>query len=325
MMVMTSRKSGNRFLTLLAIFIILAFGMPSLAASAKAAQMTFASPEEAVKSLVAALRNEDNKKLLAILGPGSGAIVSSGDPVADKAGRERFVKLYDEKNVIEGADTGKAVISIGNEDYPFPIPVVKKGNRWRFDAKAGKEELLNRRIGRNELEAIDVLHTYVVAQHEYAAKDWNNDGVWEFAQKIRSTPGKKDGLYWTAKEGEEESPLGPLAAQAAGEGYTKEHTAFHGYYFKILKAQGPHAEGGAFDSVVNGKMILGFGLMAYPAQYGASGIMTFIVNQNGVVYQKNLGRDSASLVKKMERFDPDNSWKKVDQGDISSAPTRGEH
>lgn len=312
MMVMTYRKSGNLFLPLLAILIILATASPSLAASAKTSQKSFASPEEALNSLVVALKNRDKKNLLAILGPGAREIVSSGDPVADKAGRAQFVKLYEEKVVIEGADSGKAVFSLGNEDYPFPIPVVKKGNAWRFDAKAGKEELLNRRIGRNELNVIEVLQAYVDAQRDYAAKDRNGDGIWEFAQKIRSTPGKRDGLYWATREDEEESPLGPFAAKAANEGYSKKNTAFHGYHYRVLKAQGPHAEGGAFNYVVNGRMMLGFGLVAYPAQYGASGIMTFIVNQNGVVYQKNLGRNTATAAAKMTHYDPDKTWKKVE-------------
>lgn len=312
MMLLTSRKSGNLLLPLLAILIILATGAPVLAASAKTSQKSFASPEEALNSLVVALKNHDKKNLLAILGPGAREIVSSGDPVADKAGREQLVKLHEEKVVIEGADSGKAVFSLGNEDYPFPIPVVKKGNAWRFDAKAGKEELLNRRIGRNELKVIEVLHAYADAQREYAAKDRTGEGVGEFAQKIRSTPGKRDGLYWATREDEEESPLGPLAAKAADEGYSKENTAFHGYHYKVLKAQGPHAEGGAFDYVVNGRMVLGFGLVAYPAQYGASGIMTFIVNQNGVVYQKNLGRNTAMVATKITRYDPDETWKKVE-------------
>ncbi len=222
----------------------------------------FASPEEALQSLVKAVRSNDTKALIAILGPGSKQIISSGDPVADKNGRERFVRLYDEKVVIEGAETGKAVFSIGNDDYPYPIPLVKKGTAWRFDTKAGKEELLNRRIGRNELEVIEILRTYVDAQREYFATDWDGDNSTEFAQKIRSTPGKKDGLYWPAKEGEQLSPLGPLAAKAAKEGYSKENTALHGYYFRILTGQGKDAEGGAFDYIVNGKMILGYAMVA---------------------------------------------------------------
>jgi len=305
-----------QLLLLLVLFIVFTAGGTALAASKKNPQKFFASPEEAVQSLVAAAKNNDKKKLLAILGPGSQTIVSSGDPVADKAGRERFIKLYEEKNTIEGADTGRAVLTMGNEEYRFPVPVVKRGTSWYFDAKAGREELLNRRIGKNELEVIDILREYVDAQREYAAKDWDGDGVTEFAQKFRSTPGKKDGLYWETKEGEEESPFGSLAAKAAQEGYAKakntKPSPFHGYYFKILKAQGDEAEGGAFDYVVNGKMILGFALVAYPAQYGASGIMTFIVNQNGVVYQKDLGRKTATIAAKMTRYDPDKSWKKVE-------------
>jgi hypothetical protein len=220
MIAMTSRKTFVPLLPLLALLFILTNGAPGLAASSGKAQKSFVSPEDAVKSLVAAVRNNDDKNLLAILGPGSKAIVTSGDPVADKAGRERFVRLYDEKNAIEGADSSKAVLSIGNEDYPFPIPVIKKGNTWHFDAKAGKEEILNRRIGRNELDVIDVLRAYVDAQRDYASRDPSGTGVMEFAQKIRSSTGKKDGLYWEVKEGEEESPFGPLAAKAAAEGYS---------------------------------------------------------------------------------------------------------
>jgi hypothetical protein len=306
------RKSSISLLLPLMLLVVLASAMPVLAASAKNTKNSYATVEEAVKSLVQAVRSNDTKELLAILGPGSQEIISSGDPVADKSGRERFVNLYDEKNVIEGADTGRAVLSLGNEDYPFPIPVVKKGKVWRFDTRAGKEELLNRRIGRNELEVIDVLRAYVDAQREYATEDRDGDGVLEFAQKIRSTPGKKDGLYWATKEGEEASPLGPLAAKAAQEGYTKEDTALYGYHFKILKAQGKDADGGAFDYLVNGKMILGFAMVAYPAQYGSSGIMTFIVNQNDIVYQKNLGKNSARIAASMKLFNPDSSWKKVE-------------
>jgi Protein of unknown function (DUF2950) len=299
---------------LAALVVVLTAG--SVQAAAKTPRKFFVSPEEAVQTLVAAAKSNDRKELLTILGPGSQPIVSSGDPVADKSGRERFVKLYEEKNAIEGAETGRALLTIGNEEYRFPVPIVKKGSSWYFDAKAGREELLNRRIGKNELEAIDVLHEYADAQREYASRDWNGDGVTEFARRFFSTPGKKDGLYWEAKEGEEESPFGALVATATQEGYAHSKNAkpspFHGYYFKILTAQGKHAEGGAFDYVVNGKMILGFALVAYPAQYGASGVMTFIVNQNGIVYQKNLGSKTATVAKKMKRYDPDPSWKKVE-------------
>jgi len=310
-MFMKFRKTNIFLSLLLSMLVVLASGA-ALAASGKNAQKSFASPEEAVKSLMQAVRSNDTKLLLAILGPGSKEIVSSGDPVDDKATRERFATLFDEKNTIDGAESGRAVLTFGNEESRFPIPLVKSGKVWRFDAMAGKEELLNRRIGRNELKVIEVLQAYVDAQREYAATDWEGDGSWEYAQKVRSTPGKKDGLYWSTKEGESESPLGPLAAEAAREGYGKENTALHGYYFRILKGQGKDASGGAFDYVVNGKMVLGFAMAAYPAQYGSSGIMTFIVNQNGIVYQKNLGKNSARIATSMARFNPDKSWKKVE-------------
>ncbi len=314
MLAMTDRKIFIPLFQLLALVIVLVVALPGQAATPKKAQKSFGSPEEAVKGLVAAVKNHDRNEALAILGPDSPDIVNSGDPVADRAGQERFVRLYEENNVIEGAESGKATLIIGNEAYPFPIPLVKKGKKWRFDTRAGKEEILNRRIGRNELDVIDVMRAYVEAQREYASKD-RGGGSMAFAQKIRSTPGKKDGLYWKAGEGEEESPLGPLAAKAAGEGYKTSGESpipFHGYYFRILKAQGKDADGGAFNYVVNGSMILGFAMVAYPAHYGSSGIMTFMVNQNGVVYQKDLGKDTPEIAAAMKLYNPDKSWKKVE-------------
>jgi hypothetical protein len=311
-MIMTFKKISFSLLLLPALFVVLASAVSAPAATARHAQKSFASPEEAVKSFIEAVRGNDSKAILAILGPGARDIISSGDPVDDKSVREGFVKRYEEKNSIEGAESGRAVLSVGNEDSPFPIPLVKKGNVWRFDTRAGKEELLNRRIGRNELAVIEVLRAYVDAQREYVAKDRDGNGTTEFAQKFRSAPGKKDGLYWAAKEGEEESPMGPFAAKAAKEGYSKESTAFHGYHYRILKAQGKDAEGGAFDYLVKGKMILGFAVVAYPAKYGNSGIMTFIVNQNGNVFQKNLGRKTSTIASSMKLFNPDPSWKKVE-------------
>ena len=318
-MISTTNRYVTRILLLWAVICVVmaAAAQPVQAATAKPAQKSFASPEEAVKDLVGAVRSGDNKELSAILGPGSEKIVTSGDPVADKAGRERFVRLFDEKNGIEKAGDGKAVLSIGKDDYPFPIPVVKKDNGWLFDTRAGQEEILNRRIGRNELEVIDVMQAYVEAQRDYASMSRSGGKVeMEFAQKIRSTPGKKDGLYWEVKEGDEESPFGPLAAKAAGSGYTvkgEQPVPYHGYLFRILKAQGNAADGGAFDYVVNGKMVLGFAMVAYPAEYGASGIMTFIVNQSGIVYQKNLGKSTGKVAAAMKQYNPDKSWKKIEQ------------
>jgi hypothetical protein len=255
---------------------------------------------------------------LAILGPGGKELTSSGDEVADKEGREKFLNAYDEMNKLEQESADKIVLHVGTDDWPLPIPIVEKDNKWIFDTKAGKEEILNRRIGRNELNVIEVLHAYVDAQREYASSDCKGGGVVEFAQKFISTEGKHDGLYWEAKEGEEMSPLGPLVAQAANEGYAEKaeginFSPFHGYYYKILKGQGKHATGGIYDYVVKGKMILGFALVAYPAQYGNSGVMAFIVNQEGVIYQKDLGKNTEKIAKAMKKFDPDKTWKKVEE------------
>jgi len=313
------KKSGTLCLTVLTIIItvvILLSGTysPSLAKSMR--QKSFASPEEAVNALVAAVKADDRKGLLALLGAGGKELMSSGDEIADKAGREKFLKAYDEMNKLEKVSANKMVLHIGKVDWPLPIPIVEKSNTWVFDTKAGKEEILNRRIGRNELNVIEVLHAYVDAQCEYANKNLNGDGVKQFAPKIISTEGKHDGLYWQAKEGEEMSPLGPLVAQAAKEGYANRVdgitlSPYHGYYYEILKGQGKYATGGAYDYVVKGKMILGYALVAYPAQYGNSGIMTFIVNQEGVIYEKNLGKNTVSIAKAMKKFNPDKTWRKT--------------
>lgn len=296
------------------ILVILTLAIFAGSAFAKTAekQRTFGSPEDALQALAAAVKSNNDKELVAILGPGSGDLISSGDKVDDKRGKERFLKSYEEKNSIEAGGDNKAVIHIGSQDRIFPIPVVKKGSRWLFDTKAGKEEILCRRVGRNELNVIDVLNAYSDAQREYASKDRDGDGILEFAQRLISTKGKKDGLYWDAKEGEEESPFGPLIAKAAQEGYKEQPFPFHGYYFRIIKAQGPHAKGGAFDYVAKGHMVLGFGLLAYPAKYGSSGVMTFVVNQEGVIYQKDLGKKTARAVTGM-RYDPDKTWTKAEE------------
>jgi hypothetical protein len=279
-------------------------------------QKSYASPEEAVKALVDAVKADNNDELLAIYGPGSEDIISSGDEVADKTHRERFVSAYAEMNKLEKEGPDKVVLHVGSRDWTLPIPIVKRGETWIFDTNAGREEILNRRIGRNELNVIEVLYAYVHSQHEYASKDRDGNGTLEFAQKLVSTNGKHDGLYWEAKEGEEMSPFGPLVAKAAKEGYTvkqdDESSPYHGYFYKILKGQGKNAPGGQYDYVVNGKMVLGFALVAYPAKYRSSGIMTFIVNQEGVVYEKDLGMDTAKIiVESMKRYDPDSTWKKL--------------
>jgi hypothetical protein len=205
------------------------------------------------------------------------------------------------------------ILHIGADDWSMPIPIVKKGKSWGFDIGKGKKEILNRRVGRNELNVIDVIDAYVDAQHEYASKDCRGSGKVEFSQRLISTPGSRDGLYWEAGEGEQQSPLGPLIAQAAKEGYTAEGnlSPFHGYYFKILKGQGAHAKGGSYNYVVKDKMILGFALVAYPAEYGNSGVMTFVVNQEGNIFEKNLGKNTHQLAEAITTYNPDKSWKKV--------------
>jgi hypothetical protein len=278
-------------------------------------QLTFATPEEAAGALVEAAKADNHPKLLAIVGSQAKDLLATGDEVADSAARERFVKAYEEKNNLEQESPERFTLEIGRQNWPFPIPLVKAGGQWRFDTEAGKDELLTRRIGRNELSVMEVLQAYVDAQQEYAGKDRNGEGVLQFAQKIVSSEGKHNGLYWPAGEGEEESPLGPLAARAAAEGYKRkagdQPTPFHGYYFHILTGQGPHAPGGAYKYVVKGHMLLGFAMAAYPAKYGSSGIMTFLVNQEGVIYEKDLGRNTAKIAGTMKLYDPDKSWTKA--------------
>ncbi|HME44856.1 MAG TPA: DUF2950 domain-containing protein [Syntrophorhabdales bacterium] len=314
---LTARKQVSRFAAVIILCAISLFAFAfDHAYAAAPAQKTFNSPDDAAKALIAAAKSFDTKTLRAILGPGSKDLVSSGDPVADKTAAEQFVSHYEEKNRLQQVNNKKAVLYLGNDEWPFSIPIVKTGKKWRFDTKAGKQEILARRIGRNELSTIETCLVYVDAQHEYARKDRNENGLLEYAQKFRSEDGKKDGLYWESKEGEEESPLGPLVAEAVKTGYGLKQNSgqpvpYHGYYYRMLKAQGKHAPGGAYDYVVNGKMIGGFALVAYPAQYGNSGIMTFIVNQDGVVYQKNLGKNTAKITQAMDKFDPDDTWKKA--------------
>ena len=277
-------------------------------------QRTFASPEEAVKAFVEALKSNDVKALEAILGPGSRDLLSSGDPVADEAERERFLSRYGEKNRLEVTEA-KANLNIGNDDWPFAVPLVKKEGLWYFDTKEGREEILARRIGQNELSAIQFCLAYVDAQREYALKDRDADGLLEYAQKFGSDKGKKNGLYWEVKQGEEQSPLGPLAAVAQKQGYTTKREKpqpYLGYYYRILTGQGKNAPGGAYDYLVKGNMIGGFALVAYPAKYGSSGVMTFIVNHDGVVYQKDLGRNTEKTAQAMKLFNPDGTWKKVE-------------
>lgn len=313
----TKRSVFYVFRLLTASLVFMTFVLVGAAADAAVKQKGFASPKEAVKAFETALKSDDNKELVAMFGPGAQELISSGDPVSDKERRQKFVKAFDLKNRID-REGDKMVLIVGEKDWPFPIPLIKKGDQWFFDTKAGKEEMLNRRIGDNELSAIQTMLAIVDAEREYAMEDRNNSGVLKYAEKFRSDPGKKNGLYWETKEGEKPSPLGELVADARAGGYTKAEAnkkpmPFHGYYFRMLKKQGKHAAGGAFDYVVGGKQIGGFAIVAYPAKYGNSGVMTFIVNHDGVVYQKDLGNNTAASAKAMKAFDPDKTWKKVEE------------
>ncbi len=250
--------------------------------------------------------------IISILGPLGTEIASSGDPVEDKATRARFVSAYDAKHQLTMERDNKAVLIVGSEDFPFPIPLVRMGGAWKFDTAAGRQEILSRRIGRNELNAIQVCLAYHDAQYDYAEKDWIGKGVRAYAQRIVSYPGKKDGLYWPASSGDE-SPLGELVAKAASDGYraSGQGAPFHGYYYKILTRQGSAAKGGELDYVVHGNMIGGFALVAWPAVYGVSGVMTFIINHNGIIYQKDFGSRTWRAVERMTSFDPGSGWETV--------------
>lgn len=287
---------------------------PKPAATKPAApkQRVYASPQEAVNDLVAVMKAADSKAMLAVLGSGAKSIISSGDAVADKRDRERFVKSFEEASRIEMAGDAKAVLSTGKDGWPFPIPLVKNAAGWRFDAKAGQEEILNRRIGRNELAVIQVLQAVVDAQREYYLRNPQGDKLLQYAQRLASTKGKRDGLYFPTRAGDKPSPLGPQVDAARAEGYSKSDKAsgYHGYHYRILKGQGPEAKGGAYDYVAQGRMIGGFALVAWPVKYGNSGVMTFIVNHDGVVFEKDLGPDTAAAVQKITKFNPDKSWKR---------------
>jgi len=298
----------NRSLVSLTIAILL-----GAAASVAGAQESFKTPEDAASALVSAAKAGDMKALAAVLGPDGDAIVSSGDEVADATTRQKFVAAYEAKHQISMDGGVKAIMVIGEQDYPLPIPIVRKDNMWRFDTAAGREEILARRIGKNELDAIQSCLAYVDAQNDYAAMDRTGAGTGAYAQRIVSNPEKKDGLYWPTSQGEDPSPLGALVAEATAQGYRvgAGRTPYHGYYFKILTKQGAAAPGGELEYIVRGKMIGGFALVAYPAEYRNSGVMTFIVSHAGTVYQKDLGLNTAKLAQRMTIFNPDKTWQMV--------------
>jgi hypothetical protein len=295
------------------LILLLALGTP-IAVSAADIGKTFATPEEAVSALAAAASTQDTNALRVIFGPAVVELENADRVQATNDFREFTTALNQAKRIVRESDA-KSVLEIGENSWPFPVPIIKKNGRWFFDTAAGKEELLNRRIGKNELAVLESMRDYVAAQREYASRDRDGDQVLEYAQRLGSSPGTKDGLYWSPDLDGEISPFGPFVADAQEEGYglkaragTAERAPFHGYYFKILTRQGKHAPGGKYDYVINGNMIGGFALVAWPADYGESGVMTFIVNQQGRVYQKDLGPNTEKAAKKMTEYDPDSTW-----------------
>jgi hypothetical protein len=295
------RTSGliRHFATLAAAVAFLWVGGALAAGPSSNVQSTFGSPDEAVKALVDATKADDVDAIVRIFGADSRDWILSGDTVQDAQARRRFVAAFEQKSAIEMQGGDKAVLSVGDDGFPFPFPLVQKSGRWSFDAAAGKEELLNRWVGRDELNTIATLYAIVDAQREYAAMARPPGQVPEYAQKFRSSPGKNDGLYWSVSPGEKESPLGPLLADAVKAGYrapdaTSGPVPYQGYYFRILAGQGEHAPGGAYDYLVKGKMIGGFAVIAYPAKYGVSGVKTFMVSHDGMVYAADLGPQTAN-------------------------------
>jgi len=302
--------------------LALVFGLASCSKPEKpaetqtqAAQKTFASPDDAGKALVEAAKTDNRDAMLAIFGPGSKDIIYSGDASEDKAAFAGFVSDYDTMHRWRALPNGGQLLITGADNQTFPIPLVKNAaSQWMFDTAAGKEEILARRIGRNEMAAIDVCAAIATAQLEYFAQ--RHDGVQQFAQKFISDEGKQNGLYWPPVEGQPRSPLGPLVAFATAEGFKLKpdsHPPFHGYFFRMLDKQGADAKGGAKNYIVNGKMTGGFAVVAYPDKYGDSGIMTFLINQSGVVYQKDLGKTTDEAAAAITEFNPDKTWKPVEQ------------
>lgn len=280
---------------------------------------TFNTPDAAIDSLIAAMKADDLEQMKKVLGPESEDVLNSGDPTADKSSRSMFLAAYLEKHQLLPGKDGAMTLVVGKNDWPLPIPLIEADGKWRFDSAAGKEEILNRRIGRNELSTIQTCLAILDAQREYVSKDRDANKLCEYASRFVSENGKKNGLFWPTTEQEPPSPLGALAAKAADEGYSPYGAAtstprpFHGYLFRILTKQGPNAPGGALDYKVKGKLVGGFAIIAWPVDYGNSGIMTFIMNHDGIVYQRDLGEKTSDLAKAIEGYDPSPEWKKADE------------
>jgi hypothetical protein len=331
-------RTTKYFLASLLAMTVLAVGLfvvvpaaNAQAAASASAQATYASPDDALQALVAAARDKDRAALAKLYGPDYNQLLS-GDEVEDNKDLAEFASAVQESAQLQKVSNSKYTITVGRDHWPTPIPLVQKGGKWLFDTKAGLEEVINRRVGENELSAIATSRAYAVAQWEYYTEgDWDHDSVAEYAQKLISTPGKHNGLFWETPEGENPSPLGKLIAAASAEGYVSEQKTpdaagkggsdeelltfdrepYHGYYFKILTRQGSHAPGGKYSYIINGNMIAGYALVAYPDKWSNSGVMTFIINQQGRVYQKNLGPNTGKLAAAMTEYNPDPTWKLV--------------
>jgi hypothetical protein len=287
---------------------------PAAAPSARA-QKAFNTPQQAAEALIQAAANYDVSALLEIFGPDGEDFISSADPVHDKSIAAAFAAMASEKNVvaIDPKNKARAILSVGNDDWPFPVPIIQKGGKWHFDSKAGRDEILLRRIGTNELDAIQICRGFVEAQKEYASEVHDDSGVNQYAQRIISTPGKRDGLFWQNADGTAGGPIGGAIARAIQEGYSPNNpSGYHGYYFKVLKGQGPAARLGQLDYMIEGVMIGGFALAAVPAEYRVTGVKTFMVSYDGIVYEKDLGPDSLNIVRNMERYNPDKTWHRTD-------------
>lgn len=274
-------------------------------------QKTFSTSKEAVGTFIQAVRDGNTSDLRAILGPGTEEIISSSDPVADKTGRDHFLAAYDLKHSLAESAPHQLSLNVGKDDWPFPIPLVHAGDKYYWDGAAGREEILYRRIGNNELAAIDVCKGAVAAQRDYAATGHDGLPAGIYAQRLVSESGKQNGLYWQVNEGENPSPAGPLLAQASAEGYggSAKGSPYHGYYYRMVKAQGGNAKGGAKSYLVDGNMTGGFAFVAYPADYRSSGVMTFLINENGTIYEKDLGEKTADLAQQMTEYNPDKTWR----------------
>ncbi len=316
----TLEMTAGRAIFVLMVFTLLTSSSFSLTAETK--QQTFPSAEAAVTALEAALKSHNPAMFRAIFGPEASQFTSSGDQAADEVAQKEFREHFAEKHLLKAEGVDRVILYIGNDEWPFAIPIDKTEDGWRFNTEEGAIELLARRIGRNELSSIQVCLAYVDAQREYASVDREGDGLMEYAQRLISAPGTKNGLYWETSAGDEQSPLGPLVAEAQESGYLADKkpgqnqddgqpAPYHGYYYKILRAQGKNAPGGAYDYMVRDRMIGGFALVAYPAQYESSGIMTFVTSHDGVVYQKDLGEDTTTLARDMTLFNPDDTWEVV--------------